>query len=479
MDQQHTSDNIHKALQNMVAQWLGEQAGTQEQMGFVVTDGAANMIKALRDGRFVGVRCSAHVLHLVVKAALEDGSNTGRLPALLESCRQIAGHFHRSVKDSQLLREEQKKADLPEHRLKQDVGTRWNSTLDMLERILEQKKAIHAMSCHHFIGSNRTLGRADWALMEQVVTVLTPFRALTELLSKENASLAEVIPLFTHLSLKLDDFLSHRERLPGAEGNILPDVAALLTRLKKELTRRMEERMDNCPELMLATICDPRIKGKLALRSNSLTAWREQLIARVHERQRKTRMQSQEVGGDSEDELEECGVNTAKITELEQRQSNVEDAQHRLQVSSDTQATIIQSLLDKIDDLENISHHNNLRFVNIPESDRSQDLGATLQQWLTDTLHLPYSADRPLLIERAHRLGRERNDQDQRPRPDYSTQVTVKRKAFSPIFRTLYDKKIKFSLLFPVKLKVTHKGQVHFLNSTEEAHNRLDSWNLM
>ncbi|KAM4691866.1 zinc finger BED domain-containing protein 4-like [Rhinophrynus dorsalis] len=307
MDQQHTSDNIRKALQNIVAQWLGEQAGTQVEMGFVVTDGAANMIKALWDGRFVGVRCSAHVLHLVVKAALEVGSNTGRLSALLESCRQISGHYHRSVKDSQLLREEQKKADLPEHRLKQDVGTRLNSTLDMLERILEQKKAIHAMSCHHFIGSNRTLGRADWALMEQVVTVLKPFRALTELLSKENTSLAEVIPLFTHLSLKLDNFLSHRERLPGAEGNILPDVAALLTRLKKEPTRRMEERMDNCPELMLATICDPQIKGKLALRSNSLTAWREQLIARVSERQRKARMQSQEVGGHSEDELEECG----------------------------------------------------------------------------------------------------------------------------------------------------------------------------
>ncbi|KAM4723059.1 LOW QUALITY PROTEIN: zinc finger BED domain-containing protein 4-like [Rhinophrynus dorsalis] len=306
MDQQHTSDNIRKALQNMVAQWLGEQAGTQAQMGFVVTDGAANMIKALWDGRFVGVRCSAHVLHLVVKAALEDGSNTGRLSALLESCTNFWPH--RSIKDSQLLREKQKKADLPEHRLKQDVGTRWNSTLDMLERILEQKKAIHAMSCHHFIGSNRTLGRADWALMDQVVTVLTPFRALTELLSKENASLAEVIPLFTHLSLKLDDFLSHREHLPGAEGNILPDVAALLTRLKKELTQRVEERMDNCPELMLATICDPRIKGKLTLHSNSLTAWREQLIARVRERQRKTRMQSQEVGGDSEDELEECGA---------------------------------------------------------------------------------------------------------------------------------------------------------------------------
>ncbi|KAM4749035.1 zinc finger BED domain-containing protein 4-like [Rhinophrynus dorsalis] len=275
-------------------------------MGFVVTDGAVNMIKALRDGRFAGVRCSVHVLHLVVKTALEDGSNTARLSALLDSCRQTAGHFHRSVKDSELLREEQKKADLPEHRLKQDVGSRWNSTLDMLERILEQKKATHAMSCHHFIGTNRTLGRAGWVLMKQVVTVLTPFRALTDILSKENASLAEVIPLFTYLSLKLDDFLVHSERLPGADGNIFPDIAALLTRLKKELTWRMEECMDNCPELMLATMCDPRIKGKMALTSNSLTAWREQLIVRVHERQRKNRMQSHEAGEDSADELEEC-----------------------------------------------------------------------------------------------------------------------------------------------------------------------------
>ncbi|KAM4772413.1 LOW QUALITY PROTEIN: zinc finger BED domain-containing protein 4-like [Rhinophrynus dorsalis] len=291
----------------MVAHWLGEQAGTQAQMGFVVTDGAANMIKTLRDGRFVGVRCSAHVLHLVVKAALEDGSNTGRLTALLELCRQIAGHFHRSVKDSQLLREEQEKADLPEHFLKQDVGTRWNSTLDMLERILEQKKGIHPMSCHHFIGSNRTLGRVDWALMEQVVTVLTLFCAFMEILSKENASLAEVIPLFTHLSLKLDDFLAHRA-LPGADGNILPDVAALLTRLKKELTLCMEVHMDNCPELMLATMCEPRVKGKMAHTSNSLTAWREQLIARVCGRQRKNCMLSHEAGEDSADELEECGV---------------------------------------------------------------------------------------------------------------------------------------------------------------------------
>lgn len=56
----------------------------QPKLGFVVTDGAPNMIKALRDGRFVGVPCLAHVLHLVVKAAL-DGDSSQKLSAVLES----------------------------------------------------------------------------------------------------------------------------------------------------------------------------------------------------------------------------------------------------------------------------------------------------------------------------------------------------------------------------------------------------------
>lgn len=178
MDEQHTSHNILQSLKRMVAQWLGEQAGTQAEMGFVVTDGGANMLKAVRDGKYVGVRCSAHLLNLIVKDALSEENTSGKLATLLDSCRKIAAHFHCSVKDSHILRKEQKKAGLNEHRLKIDVVTRWNSTLDMLECILEQQKALHAMSNEHYIGISRPLAREDWALIAQLVAVYSSLSRL-------------------------------------------------------------------------------------------------------------------------------------------------------------------------------------------------------------------------------------------------------------------------------------------------------------
>uniref|UniRef100_A0A8C5MXQ7 BED-type domain-containing protein n=1 Tax=Leptobrachium leishanense TaxID=445787 RepID=A0A8C5MXQ7_9ANUR len=143
MDQQHTAENILHALKNMMAQWLGEQSGTQAKMGFVVTDGGSNMTKALRDGRFVGVRCAAHILHLVVTKALDESISGGSLGALVESCRKIAGHFHHSARASHLLRQEQKTAGLPEHRLKQDVP-------------LLLKESLHSVTIPFHFGSKHS-----------------------------------------------------------------------------------------------------------------------------------------------------------------------------------------------------------------------------------------------------------------------------------------------------------------------------------
>lgn len=317
MDQKHTADNILHALQNMMAQWLGEQSGTQAQMGFVVTDGGANMIKALRLGRFVGVRCTAHILHLVVKAAIDDITGDGELWKVVESCRKIAGHFHKSVRDSHLLRLEQRNAGLPEHRLKQDVATRWNSTLDMLERILQQQKPIHAMARKDPIGIDKPLGRDDWAMIEQTVAVLRPFRTVTEILSKESASLAQVVPLFAQLTSNMDGFICNRDRLPG--GIIHAEVAALLRRLKEQLARRIKEHIDPCPEFMLATICDPRFKGKMALHNNSLMTWKEKLIQRIRERERKISTNQEEDTQETEESGDDDDDNTTFKTAAQTR----------------------------------------------------------------------------------------------------------------------------------------------------------------
>lgn len=237
------------------------------------------MIKALQDGSFVGVRCSAHILHLVVKGAIPVEKNN-KIAQILDLCRKIAGHFHRSVVASQLLREEQEQSGLPIHRLKQDVSTRWNYTLEMLERILEQKTAIHNLSSHHNIGIDSTLGRDDWCIIGQLVSVLKPFRNVTENLSQSNASLGQVIPLFTYLIDKMRSFLENSEPVCGSP--LHADVASFIRKLQDNLKDRLNDRVRKSPELMLATLCDPRIKGKLALRDNSLSYWKEKLIERVH-----------------------------------------------------------------------------------------------------------------------------------------------------------------------------------------------------
>ena len=61
---------------------------------------------------------------------------------LLTLCRCIVGHFKWSTKALDKLRDIQQSLDIPNHRLKQDEVTRWNSSLEMLKSIVEQKMAL-------------------------------------------------------------------------------------------------------------------------------------------------------------------------------------------------------------------------------------------------------------------------------------------------------------------------------------------------
>lgn len=195
--------------------------------------------------------------------------------------------------------------------------------------------------------------------------------------------------------------------------------------------------------------------------------------------------------------------NTNRIIELEQRQSTSEDSIATQQTTIQNQQTMIQTLQDKLDDLENRSRRNNLRFIGIPESIPPQDLIAMLQQWLPEALQLKKPHDRPI-IERAHRLGPESANIHTRPRQtiakflnfldkeailqafrknrqltfrgqrilifqDYSAQLSAKRREFTPICKVLSTHRIKFTLLYPAKLKITHNGTIEIFDNTQQA----------
>ncbi|XP_053551143.1 uncharacterized protein LOC128642404 isoform X1 [Bombina bombina] len=298
MDQKYNSAHILAAHRNMLAQWVGQQAGTSVKMGFVVTKREANMVKALRDGNFEVLPCAAHILHQVVRSALPSEGHGG-LASIIERCRKIAGYVHQSVKASKLLREELERAGLPQHHLQQDVATLWNSTLEMLEQILEQQQALQSMYSKQNIGVTCPLGRDEWTTIGHVVTVLKPFKAVTEYLSQATASLGQVIPLFTHLINKMNTFLDNSEALFG--NGVCVEVTTLIMNLKEELKMHLHSLVENNPQFMLATLCDPRIKDTLAHRSNTLPTWREKLIHMVHELQRKRGMLREE-------EVQELGL---------------------------------------------------------------------------------------------------------------------------------------------------------------------------
>ena len=86
---------------------------------------------------------------------------------LLATARALVGHYHRSNSSFQIFKKIQSQLNLPDHVLIQDVTTRWNSSYYMLERLVEQRKAITAANteCH----PPAELNTQQWLLAEKVI----------------------------------------------------------------------------------------------------------------------------------------------------------------------------------------------------------------------------------------------------------------------------------------------------------------------
>lgn len=134
VSERHAAQNLLSKILAVLEAWVIER----KRVTCFVRDNAANITAATREGGFCHIGCIDHTLQLAISDSLKDDT----VSELLKSAKAIVGHFNRSTVARNLLSGIQTQLQLPKHQLMKECTTRWNSTFYMLERLLEQRRAV-------------------------------------------------------------------------------------------------------------------------------------------------------------------------------------------------------------------------------------------------------------------------------------------------------------------------------------------------
>ncbi|CAH0698531.1 unnamed protein product [Spodoptera exigua] len=237
----HTGENIANELNIIAARWNIPF----NKIHIIVHDSGANMVKGVQVAEYDSARCFIHSLQRVITESLKTQPD---LVEMLNAARRIVTHFNHSALAQEKLKAIQKELKLPEHRLVQDISTRWNSTYYLQERLLEQRRAVSLYIADHNKLGNLT--PQQWNLMEQCIILLKPFEEITKITSSGLSCISEVIPHVAVLMRYIQKEETSRK---------VPNLLQFLTSLKTQLQQRFEH-LDENLKYFLATLLDPRFK---------------------------------------------------------------------------------------------------------------------------------------------------------------------------------------------------------------------------
>ncbi|XP_018331652.1 zinc finger BED domain-containing protein 1-like [Agrilus planipennis] len=192
-DVHHTGENIARALNSIFQEW-----NINNKIVTVVSDNGANIKNTIRQINVHHHPCIAHTLNLTVNESLDD---IPLLNTVIKKYRSLVGHFKHSVVASQILKEMQIQMNLPILKVKQDIRTRWNSCLIMMERLLKIKAPLSA-AITSIPQAPEFLDTAEWQIIADCVSLLKPTEDITTVLSGEKyPTLSMVPPLIKGLQL--------------------------------------------------------------------------------------------------------------------------------------------------------------------------------------------------------------------------------------------------------------------------------------
>lgn len=236
--EQHTAENLSKLLKEKFEEW-----DISNKIACVVSDNAANIVAAIRNGNWRHLGCFAHTLNLIVQKGLKE------IEQILNKVRRIVEYFKRSSHALSKLNQLQEQMKLPILKLKMDVCTRWNSTWDMIRRVTDlQEPVISALA---LLRNNLFLSEDEWETLKHAADVLKIFDDATKEISGEKSITISKI-LFLIKAIERHCLQLQKKDLSG-------DLQRMIT----VFLAQIEDRFKNIEKnelLCQATLLDPRFK---------------------------------------------------------------------------------------------------------------------------------------------------------------------------------------------------------------------------
>ncbi|XP_074847231.1 E3 SUMO-protein ligase ZBED1-like [Carettochelys insculpta] len=279
---------------------VAKEWNIQEKVTTITTDSDHNMVAATSRLPFEHITCIAHSLQQSITIALSDAG----FENILKKCRKLMDHFKNSPNNSVELGIEYAANGQKQEPLVQDISTRWNSTLTMIQQLLRNKAAIAATLAlqKHKLSVPTS---KEFEKLQKLETLLEPCRFLTEILGGElYVSCSMVLPAFCHI-------LSVME--------VSDDDPAYVVQFKNTFTveLRKYKEVTNMRFLKIATALDPRFKHLKCLpKYERDEVWtmlseilKEQSSAETEQPKKKISLRF--MASDSDDENEHVALHTA------------------------------------------------------------------------------------------------------------------------------------------------------------------------
>ncbi|KAL2081911.1 hypothetical protein ACEWY4_021729 [Coilia grayii] len=261
--QDHTGENIAEALGDVTTTWM-----LNPNPVAITTVNGSNIVSAVQSKQWLRMQCFGHRLHL----AIGHGMQNSKITRAINICKKNVAAFSYSWKRRRELAEAQVQLNLPAHQLITESPTRWGSRVQMVERVLEQERALAKVLSADKKTRPLVLTWQDIEVLEAIQRALKPLQEFTDALSGEGyVTLSYVRPVLHLFNSKL---LAPQE----GDGELANTIRhTILTYLNDKYSEPSTSDL-----LDMASFVDPRFRGTYVC-SEKLAALKERVIYEAQE----------------------------------------------------------------------------------------------------------------------------------------------------------------------------------------------------